>query len=123
MKTSLTIVAGVMLALTANLVEAKDATKTAVTGEVLDLGCYLEFGSAGAKHAACARKCIQGGRPVGLKGNDGRTYLLLGPTQTLNTQLAPFAAKTVTVMGKVVYRDGIRGIENAALVKAPQPPN
>ena len=99
---------------------AKDHAKTAVTGEVLDLGCYLEFGSSGASHAACAKKCIEGGRPVGLKGSDGRTYLLVGAPQTLNIQLAPFAAKTVTVTGKVVYRDGISAIENAQLANAAQ---
>ena len=120
MKTSIAIIAGVMLALAANLVEAKDPTNTAVTGEVLDLGCYLEFGSSGAKHAACAKKCIAGGRPVGLKANDGRIYLLVGPAQALNTQLAPFAAKTVTVIGKLVHRDGISAIENAAVVNSPQ---
>jgi hypothetical protein len=120
MKTSITIIAGVMLGLTANFVVAKDPTKTAVTGEVLDLGCYLEFGSSGAKHAACAKKCIAGGRPVGLKANDGRIYLLVGPAQALNTQLAPFAAKTVTVIGKLVHRDGISAIENAAVVNSPQ---
>ena len=120
MKTSFTIIAGVILGLTANLVEAKDPTKTAVTGEVLDMGCYLEFGSSGAKHAACAKKCIEGGRPVGLKDNNGRIYLLLSPTRTLNPQLAPFAAKTVTVIGTLVHRDGISGIENATLVNAPQ---
>jgi hypothetical protein len=121
MKTIVSILSGLGLALAANSVLAKDQAKQAtVTGEVLDLGCYLEFGASGASHAGCARKCIQGGRPVGLKSSDQRIFLLIGAPETLNNQLAPFAAKTVTVTGKVVYRDGINAIENAQLVNGPQ---
>ncbi len=89
-----------------------------VTGEVLDMACYVDHGASGAKHAACAEKCISSGLPVGLKGTDGKTYLLIGEHMPANKDLAPYAAKTITVRGKLVQRDGINMLENIDIVKS-----
>ena len=86
------------------------------TGEVVDLVCYLDHGASGKRHAECARKCISSGLPVGLKTEDG-TYLVVGEHKPMNAELAPLAAKTITVKGKIVERDGIKMIENAEIVK------
>ena len=88
-----------------------------ITGEVLDLACYVDHGSTGEKHADCAKKCIASGLPVGLKADDGKTYLLIGEHVPLNKELTPYAAKKITVEGKVVSRDGINMIENAVILK------
>jgi len=88
-----------------------------VKGEVLDMACYLDHGASGEKHAECAQTCISSGLPVGLKGSDGKTYLVIGQHKTLNSELAPLAAKMVTIKGKLVSRDGINLIENAEIVK------
>ncbi len=88
-----------------------------VTGEVLDMACYLDHGAKGEKHAACAKTCIESGLPVGIKGEDGKTYLLIGDHKPLNKELAEYAAKTITVKGKHVTRDGIHMIANAEIVK------
>ena len=95
----------------------KSATGGDVTvkGEVLDMACYLDHGAQGAGHAGCAAKCISSGLPVGLKTADGQVYLLIGEHKPLNYQLAAYAAKTVTIKGKLVERDGIKLIENAEL--------
>jgi len=95
----------------------KKATSGDVTvkGEVLDMACYLDHGAQGAGHAGCAAKCIGSGLPVGLKTADGQVYLLIGEHKPLNDQLAAYAAKTVTIHGKLVERDGIKLIENAEL--------
>lgn len=37
-----------------------------LTGEVVDITCYMDHDSKGEKHAACAQKCIAKGLPVGL---------------------------------------------------------
>jgi hypothetical protein len=89
----------------------------AVKGEIVDLVCYTDHGAAGAEHADCAKACIGMGLPVGLKGEDGKTYLLVGDHKPLNEDAAQYAAKTVTVKGKVVSRDGINMIENAEISK------
>jgi hypothetical protein len=88
-----------------------------VTGEVLDMACYIDHGGQGEKHAGCAKMCIESGLPVGIKTAEGTTYLLIGEHKPMNKELAPYAAKTITVKGKLVERDGFRMIENAEIVK------
>jgi len=88
-----------------------------VTGEVLDMACYLDHGAHGEKHAGCATKCIAGGLPVGLKSTDCTVYLLIGEHKSMNDTLAPYGGKTVTIKGKLVSRDGINLIENAELAQ------
>jgi len=88
-----------------------------ITGEVIDMACYVDHNATGEKHADCAKKCITSGLPVGLKSDDGKTYLLIGEHKPLNGELAQYAAKKITVEGKVISRDGINMIENAVIQK------
>jgi hypothetical protein len=88
-----------------------------VTGEVIDMACYIDHNATGEKHAACAKKCITSGLPVGLKADDGKTYLLIGEHKPLNGELAQYAAKKIAVEGKVTSRDGVNMIENAVIQK------
>jgi len=88
-----------------------------VTGEVLDMACYIDHGAHGEKHAGCAKGCIESGLPVGIKSGDGKVYLIIGEHKPLNKELAQYAAKTITVKGKLVTRDGISMIANAEIVK------
>jgi hypothetical protein len=98
--------------------EEKAAGKMAtVKGEILDMGCYLDHGATGEKHATCAKTCIEGGLPVGIKGEDGKVYLVIGDHKPINSELVEYAAKTVTLRGKLVTRDGINLLANAELVK------
>ena len=96
--------------------EGASSEESTVTGEVVDMVCYIDEGSSGAEHAECAKTCIKMGLPVGIK-SEGKTYLLVGEHKPMNEELAPLAAKTVTVKGKVVSRDGFNMIENAEIVK------
>ncbi|HEX8077462.1 MAG TPA: hypothetical protein VF511_06570 [Chthoniobacterales bacterium] len=88
-----------------------------ITGEVIDMVCYVDHASTGDKHADCAKKCIASGLPVGIKGDDGKTYLLVGDHMPMNQELAQYAAKKITVEGKIVSRDGVNMIENASIQK------
>ena len=94
----------------------KAETKT-IKGEVVDLMCYLDHGAKGEKHAGCAKDCIKSGGPVGLLTSDNQLYLVIGEHKPMNDKLAPLAAKTITLKGKVAERDGIKMIENAEIVK------
>ena len=96
--------------------QADAAGPVTVTGEVLDMACYLDHGAHGDKHASCAKMCITSGLPVGLKTADGKVYLLIGEHKPANEMLADYAAKTITVKGKLVSRDGINLLENIAVV-------
>jgi len=77
-----------------------------VKGEVLDMTCYIAHNWSGPQHAECAKTCIRKGLPVGIKGEDGETYLLVGNKHAVNAELADYAAKTVTIRGKKTMRDG-----------------
>lgn len=94
-----------------------DGGNVTVTGEVLDMACYLDHGAHGAKHASCANKCIASGLPVGLKSADGTVYLLIGEHKPINEELASSGGKTITVQGKLVTRDGINLLENVEVSK------
>lgn len=50
---------------------------TTLTGEIIDLSCYLQIGKHGAKHRDCGQKCLRNGQPIGLLTKDGSVYLLM----------------------------------------------
>jgi hypothetical protein len=86
-----------------------------VTGEVVDMMCYVDHDAKGDSHAKCAAKCIKGNGPVGIV-SDGKAYLVVGEHKPMNDALAEYAGKTITVKGKMAERGGIAMIENAEIV-------
>ena len=78
-----------------------------VTGEVVDLACYLDHGASGAGHKDCAQKCIASGLPVGIKSGDEIYVAIGGEHGPANAALAPLAAKQVVAEGMVTERDGV----------------
>src|SRR5215471_10545526 len=83
-----------------------------VTGEVLDMTCYIASNLSGPDHAECARICIKNGSPAGIKTQDGKVYLLTGePGQSINAELANYAAKVVTIKGRQTVRDGFAQLQ------------
>ena len=121
MKSNVVVKAGLIVAISSGLglpmtaARAED-TKT-LRGEVVDLMCYVDHGAKGEKHAACAEKCIKSGSPVGLLTKEGQLYLVVGEHKPMNDKLASHAAKTITLKGKVVERDGMKLLENAQIEK------
>jgi hypothetical protein len=88
-----------------------------VTGEVVDMMCYVDHNAIGEKHGqSCGAKCIKGGGPVGIV-SDGKAYLVVGEHKPMNDQLAEYCGKTVTLKGKLAERGGIAMLENAEVVK------
>ena len=88
------------------------AQEILVTGEVLDMTCYIASNLSGPDHAKCARICIRNGEPAGIKGQDGKVYLLTGePGQSINARLADYAAQVVTIKGKKSVRDGFAQLQ------------
>ena len=93
------------------------AASKEVTGEVVDMMCYVDHNAVGEKHGqACGAKCIKSGGPVGIV-SDGKAYLVVGEHKPMNDQLAEYCGKTVTLQGKMAERGGIAMIENAEIVK------
>ena len=87
-----------------------------ITGEVVDLMCYIDHSATGEKHSACGNKCIKGGGPVGIVEN-GKAYLVVGEHKPINDQLGDSCGKTITLKGKMAERGGIAMLENAEIVK------
>jgi hypothetical protein len=87
-----------------------------VTGEIVDMMCYVDHSAMGEKHASCGTTCIKGGGPVGIV-SDGKAYLVVGEHKPMNDQLADYCGKTITLKGKMAERGGIAMLENAEIVK------
>jgi hypothetical protein len=93
------------------------AASKEVTGEVVDMMCYVDHNAVGEKHGqSCGAKCIRSGGPVGIVSND-KAYLVVGEHKTINDQLAEYCGKTITLKGKMAERGGIAMIENAEILK------
>ena len=97
--------------------EKADAAATKeITGEIVDMMCYVDHNAMGEKHASCGEKCIKGGAPVGIV-SEGKAILVVGAHKPMNDELAPLAGKTVTLKGKMVSNGGVSMLENAEIVK------
>jgi hypothetical protein len=93
------------------------AASKEVTGEVVDMMCYVDHNAVGEKHGqSCGAKCIKNGGPVGIV-SEGKAYLVVGEHKPINDQLAEYCGKNITVKGKVAERGGIAMIENVEVVK------
>ena len=46
---------------------ADTAATKEITGEIVDMMCYIDHNAMGEKHAGCGEKCIKGGAPVGIE--------------------------------------------------------
>src|SRR6266566_4512965 len=93
------------------------AASKEITGEVVDMMCYVDHNAVGEKHGqSCGAKCIRSGGPVGIV-SEGKAYLVVGEHKPMNDQLAEQCGKNVTLKGKMAERGGIAMIENAEIVK------
>ena len=89
-----------------------------VTGEIVDVSCYLQLGKRGEAHVACGSKCIANGQPIGIVDSDDHLYIVMpeehhprrdGQVQ-LKTVLGPMLAKTVTLTGMMTEMKGYRAL-------------
>ena len=86
-------------------------TKT-VTGEILDMKCYMTSGEHGPDHKECAAMCIKGGSPMGILAQDGKVYLLVeGKDGSAAFEEAKkHAGDTVTVTGILSEKNGVQAL-------------
>jgi hypothetical protein len=106
-----------VLSFAAPLAQPKGERLT-VSGEVVEMWCYLEAGDRGAAKKACATACARAGNPIALVDDRGELYLLAGlkshqPAQEL---LLDLMSERVTVTGtlvknpaaQMIYIDSVR---------------
>jgi hypothetical protein len=93
--------------------QAAKTDKTTMTGEIVDMDCYMSGGMHGADHKSCAAKCIANGIPMGLLTKDGKVYVLTAPHENQDpyNKLKKQAAETVTITGEVFTRGGVQSIQ------------
>jgi hypothetical protein len=85
-------------------------TKT-VTGEILDMECYMSSGAHGADHKECAASCISRGEPVGILADDGKVYLLIkGKDAAVFAEAKKHAGEMVTVTGTLSEKGGVQAL-------------
>jgi uncharacterized Zn-binding protein involved in type VI secretion len=90
----------------------------AVTGEVVDVSCYLQLGKRGEAHIPCGTKCLQNGQPIGLVDAEDNLYIVMAEEHhprrdgevELKSVFIPLLAKTVTVNGMAVEMKGYRAL-------------
>lgn len=95
--------------------------KQTLTGEVVDVFCYLSHHEKGLgpDHAGCAKKCIESGMPVAIKVGDQLYLAVMASHDPANKTLAAWAGKRVTVQGPVMEKDG----QHVIAVVSVQPAN
>ncbi|MBV9963655.1 MAG: hypothetical protein JO072_15545 [Parafilimonas sp.] len=90
---------------------AQNKTAT-ITGEVLDMDCYMKSGAHGADHKSCGDMCIKGGAPMGILTSDNKVYLLVADDSKKDAyeEAKKHAGEQVTVTGELSEKDGIKGL-------------
>ena len=86
--------------------------RVTVTGEVVEMWCYLEAGDRGAAKKACATACAKAGNPIALIDDKGQLFVLAGlkshqPAQEL---LLGKMSERVTITGTLVKNTNVQMI-------------
>ncbi len=93
----------------------KKGRAVTLTGEVVDLSCYLQLGKKGDAHKACGAKCVTAGEPAGLLTKEGKVYMLMAEQHhprrdgqvSIDKEMAEQMGQTITVSGMLVKNGGI----------------
>ncbi len=110
---SLMMAALMVAAAVAVAAQAAPGKRVQVTGEVIDTWCYITqiMYPEGTAHHQCALWCAAGGIPVGIKGDDGKVYLLLkigdDATSVANPAVLRIQTHRVSVDANLIERDGM----------------
>lgn len=86
---------------------------TTLSGELVDMGCYIGHMAKGEKHADCAAKCVSGGMPMGILTSSGKLYLLTmdHANPDAYNKAKDFAGKQVKITGPTHVRNGVNTID------------
>ena len=108
------------LTLAAQAHEKTAGTEMTITGQVIDMNCYVTNGASGAAHKACADGCAKAGVSLGILSSDGTIYLPVSskPGDPQNAKLAAFTEGKVTVAGMHRMSHGLHTIEIKTIAAA-----
>ena len=91
--------------------EAAGAPQT-ISGEIVDMACYMSGEEHGAKHAKCAGMCVTGGAPMGLLTKSGDLYLVVADhaDEKPYEEAKKMAGSDAKLTGKVTKKGGVRAL-------------
>lgn len=95
----------------ASFISQKDEIKT-VTGEILDMKCYMGSGAHGEGHKDCAASCVKRGAPMGILTDEDKVYLLIEDSKKAEAyeDAKKHAGEKVTITGTVTEKGGVQAI-------------
>lgn len=108
------VMALAVVAIAGDAEKAEKKNVVTLTGEVLDMYCYMSHPETGAgtEHAKCANSCISRGLPVGFLASDGTVYLIIGNDHNpANEMVKGWAGKPSTITGTIVEHKGMKAID------------
>jgi type 1 fimbria pilin len=90
---------------------AAGSTQT-ISGEIVDMACYMSGEEHGAKHAKCAGMCVTGGAPMGLLTKDGGLYLVVADhaDEKPYEEAKKLAGGDAKLSGKVTKKGGVQAL-------------
>src|SRR5438093_13309079 len=85
-----------------------------ITGELVEVSCYLQLGKRGEAHIPCGSDCLKNGQPAGIVDKDGKLTVLFveehDPRRNgevdIREQLVQLLATQVTATGMLTKKDG-----------------
>jgi hypothetical protein len=95
------------------MMSKQKAKEVSLTGEVVDVSCYLHNGAKGEGHKDCAVACAKAGGPLGILTKDGKLYVSVLPDDHSagpNQKLMDYIAEDVTVKGVFRSKGGVNGV-------------
>ena len=89
--------------------------ETTVSGEVVDVSCYLAHGNKGMgeDHKSCGEACAKNGSPLGILTKDGKLYISVLPDDHSagpNAKLIEHVSHQVKATGVVRSKGGVNGL-------------
>lgn len=101
--------------------DKKMSKEMTVTGEVVDVACYLSGDAKGPGHVACATACAKAGGALGILTTDGKLYVSLLPDdhkKSPNHLLMDFIGKNVEAKGYARVKGGVNGLMIRSVAEA-----
>jgi len=101
----------ILLAITLASFTYMNLESKTVTGEILDMKCFMASGDHGDSHKDCAQMCLKGGSPMGILGEDSKVYLLIqGKDAAPYEEARKHGGEMMTVTGTLSEKGGVQAI-------------
>jgi hypothetical protein len=89
-----------------------DDKSVTLSGEIVDMHCYITRDAKGPDHTGCSNACISRDVPAGFLADDGTLYLLVNEKPvSVKEKVGGKAGKKVKAHGTIVERNGVKALQ------------